>query len=135
MQARVGSLGDFDCWFDDSKGEGLLLWRLSAEMAVRIDLRWPTRLAGCGVFRLRLRLTLEYAGIDQLDAGLTHLVVRFVDIAGVEINPPATVRDDVGLEPLLDGVECAELDTVVGSQPHDVDLSDAVFLQVFAQAC
>ena len=99
MQARVGSLGDFNCWFDDSKGECLLLWRLSAEMAVRIDLRWPTRLVGCVVFHLRLRWTLECAGIDQLDAGLTHLIARFVDVAGVEVNAPATVRDDVGFEP------------------------------------
>ena len=60
--------------------------------------------AGCGVFLLRLRGTLECAGLDQLDAGLTHLIRRLVDIAGIEINPPATVRDDVGFDPQPDGV-------------------------------
>ena len=31
MWARVISLGEFNCWFDDNKAGCLLLWRLSAE--------------------------------------------------------------------------------------------------------
>ena len=54
---------------------------------------------GYGVSRLRVRRMLECAGLDQLDAGLTHLITRFVDIAQIEVNAPATVCDDVGFEP------------------------------------
>lgn len=72
--------------------------------------------------------------MDDVYAVGAHIGHGGIDIAGLEVDAPASILHQIGLEAQLLGVEGGELDAIIGGQPQHKHAPDALGLEPVAHA-